>query len=355
MANSGGKITAPVSIPNDVAPVLGVGSYSLAYLCSNRHGKTNVWSRCKPVITSLTTDSADWWKSYNGNCGFVPKIVAGYNNIPSAMDGGMNGWVYQPPTDGNYHRTLFFDGYYHYARAPFRDFSITPASIDNKSGSQFGAALIAYLPATDVLLDELTAKDFGLAGYYFGVYAKQDNGAQARRATASIPIGGGGISVVINAYGMPTGTWTVYPFLAENPIGQNDADKINNYYTIPNVAPAKLEIVSSLTTLMIKSTPVDSMGYTTWTIRFTNGGYSTLNLTNNYIQFRFPKNDWTDPFQIGESQEKLEDFTLAAGASKTITGTKYLSEELRSSCKIWVSLQSGNYRASTLVMQPITM
>lgn len=41
MAHSNGKITAPVGIDADIAPVLGVGSYDLGYLCSNAHGKIN--------------------------------------------------------------------------------------------------------------------------------------------------------------------------------------------------------------------------------------------------------------------------------------------------------------------------
>lgn len=49
MGHSNGKITAPVGIDADIAPVLGVGSYDLGYLCSNAHGKINPWARYKPV------------------------------------------------------------------------------------------------------------------------------------------------------------------------------------------------------------------------------------------------------------------------------------------------------------------
>lgn len=48
MAHSNGVITAPVGIDADIAPVLGVGSYDLGYLCSNAHGKINKWSYIKP-------------------------------------------------------------------------------------------------------------------------------------------------------------------------------------------------------------------------------------------------------------------------------------------------------------------
>lgn len=48
MAHSNRVITAPVGIDTDIAPVLGVGSYDLGYLCSNAHGKINKWSYIKP-------------------------------------------------------------------------------------------------------------------------------------------------------------------------------------------------------------------------------------------------------------------------------------------------------------------
>lgn len=38
-----------MGIDADIAPVLGVGSYDLGYLCSNAHGKINPWARYKPV------------------------------------------------------------------------------------------------------------------------------------------------------------------------------------------------------------------------------------------------------------------------------------------------------------------
>ena len=53
MSNSGGKITAPVSI-EDVRTVLGVSSYDLGTLCKNTHGKIRILSISKP------TDKTGW-------------------------------------------------------------------------------------------------------------------------------------------------------------------------------------------------------------------------------------------------------------------------------------------------------
>lgn len=59
MSVSNGIITAPVNI-KDPYVCLGVGQYNdwydLAYICSNQHGKTNIWSKWKPVIVDTPKD-----------------------------------------------------------------------------------------------------------------------------------------------------------------------------------------------------------------------------------------------------------------------------------------------------------
>ena len=47
--NNAGIIQAPVRVREDVAVVLGVASGDVGVLCSNQHGKINIWSECKPV------------------------------------------------------------------------------------------------------------------------------------------------------------------------------------------------------------------------------------------------------------------------------------------------------------------
>lgn len=59
MATSNGKITAPVA-DRDPYVCMGVGKYNgwydWAYICSNQHGKTNIWSKWKPVIVDTPQD-----------------------------------------------------------------------------------------------------------------------------------------------------------------------------------------------------------------------------------------------------------------------------------------------------------
>ena len=112
MAHSNGKITAPVGIDADIAPVLGVGSYDLGYLCSNAHGKINPWARYKPVrYESLAPgENEKWWQGWDGNCGIMPKRISSYQDSVNWANGSMNGWEYTPPTGGKFpFRALDFD------------------------------------------------------------------------------------------------------------------------------------------------------------------------------------------------------------------------------------------------------
>ena len=98
MAHSNGKITAPVGIDADIAPVLGVGSYDLGYLCSNAHGKINPWARYKPVrYESLAPgENEKWWQGWDGNCGIMPKRISSYQDSVNWANGSMNGWEIHP-------------------------------------------------------------------------------------------------------------------------------------------------------------------------------------------------------------------------------------------------------------------
>lgn len=106
MGHSNGKITAPVGIDADIAPVLGVGSYDLGYLCSNAHGKINKWSKIKPVkYATLAELTAAQLKSVA--YGMTYTIDTAWNVI----------WAYEPPTGGDSapFRALDFNGYNHNA------------------------------------------------------------------------------------------------------------------------------------------------------------------------------------------------------------------------------------------------
>lgn len=100
MGHSNGKITAPVGIDADIAPVLGVGSYDLGYLCSNAHGKINKWSYIKPKEANTPDFN-------NAN---LPGLI--YDSVNKTI-------VYDVPK--TWYRALDFDGYDHNAKPPTID------------------------------------------------------------------------------------------------------------------------------------------------------------------------------------------------------------------------------------------
>lgn len=113
MANSGGIISAPISINADIAPVLGVSSYYLGTLCTS--STVNMWSRKKPIQVNQYQELTEaQWKQYN-----YGYSIPSYSNLPAVWNAYVNGtgWTYNKPT--LYFRATDFDGYSHNARSPF--------------------------------------------------------------------------------------------------------------------------------------------------------------------------------------------------------------------------------------------
>lgn len=111
MANSNGKITAPVSFA-DVNYVLGTSHTDLALLCKDSH--INKWARFKPVRHStkgIITISQRYnaWYGFNGNNG-IPYITDAsrlMNNMvytiiqAKEMAGSQTYWIYNKPSGGD--------------------------------------------------------------------------------------------------------------------------------------------------------------------------------------------------------------------------------------------------------------
>ena len=122
-----------IGIDADISPVLGVGSDDLGYLCSNQHGKINIWSRFKPMIWNDVSihmyddyvnnnDTNKWWQGADGQCGldipYTNQIVSG--GVPDKFFNGEMAWGYNAPEPNSKQpaRALDFDGYNHYAVKP---------------------------------------------------------------------------------------------------------------------------------------------------------------------------------------------------------------------------------------------
>lgn len=140
--NSNGKIyvdysTTPpkgIDIFSDIAHVLGRSATEIGqlYWDKNADGQiipnpvVNMWSRHKPVpwsvngVANLDPRAAhpnDWYKGINGDFGIVMKTMTLASQLPSVVDGKLNGWTYV--RDSMTARVPDFEDYYHAAPNPF--------------------------------------------------------------------------------------------------------------------------------------------------------------------------------------------------------------------------------------------
>lgn len=105
MPHSNGIITAPIGVDSDIPQVLGLSSTDIGYLCSNEHGKINIWSRKKPVRYNKLTELTD--NEYKSVSFGLTYEVGGAN------DYGV--WSYLPPRgEEEPYRSTDFNGYSHY-------------------------------------------------------------------------------------------------------------------------------------------------------------------------------------------------------------------------------------------------
>lgn len=100
MSNTGTTISQPINLAADVYKVLGIapqnGVYDIGYACSNNHGKTNKWSKYKPIhfnkigiLTNAERISANHGLTLS-NATFLDSKINGYTD-----------WTYSPPTGGS--------------------------------------------------------------------------------------------------------------------------------------------------------------------------------------------------------------------------------------------------------------
>lgn len=122
MPTSGGIITAPIST-DDVCNTLGVSNHDIGYLCSNAHGKLNVWSKKKPVrYDDWTTPDEATMRSLGW--GFYIPDASEYASS-SSQDPI---WQYNAPN--NYYRLTDWEGYNHNVESSLGTVSIVPQTIN---------------------------------------------------------------------------------------------------------------------------------------------------------------------------------------------------------------------------------
>ena len=361
MGHSNGKITAPINLGDDVYATLGIGAigigYDLGYACANTHGKINPWARYKPVrYESLgPSDGEKWWKAWDGNCGVKPKRISSYTDAENYADGSMNGWEYSPPTGGNFpYRLTDFNGYNHYADPPIDKFMCPATATNQFTSSSFTCSAAIMMPSQGTEADFLNMGDFAeIAECYFGVYVKSKTTQMYRRVTADKKIGTGYAMVTVNSWGMATGKWDVYPFLSTAILNQDDPDILHSAYSIPMMKKAEIEIVGSYVSISILGGTLPTVtGYIEVTVRVRNGQSSSISFSNNVCLARYTNKDFNDPMTIGETSVNIENFQVSANFSVDKKVRIFISSDMiqSRSCRIWVSLNSGSYKDSTLLI-----
>ena len=306
--------------------------------------KINYNSKFKP--TRYPADFPDknvYWKAADGNCGFTPKSTGAYANIPSLVDGGMNGWVYNLPR-GKYGtinepmRLGDFRGYDSNAHPMVSDFFIPAQASNQFTSASFNAdALVANEGGTSVTLADLSLKN-----HYAGVVVVNSSG-QIKKAVIGDSLSGGTFHVNVPCYDLTADTYKVYPMIsATSAIGVSG----QNFYTLPNTQAKTIKIVTSNFVIAVLATRrLDGTQAVDYTISITNSG-SAVTWTNNTYKLRFSNKDFSDLLVNGETRGSLTSpLTVAANTTTTIRGTisgvsNALWNEL--SMTLWVSFNSGN-------------
>ncbi|MEE0968273.1 MAG: hypothetical protein U0M06_02730 [Clostridia bacterium] len=313
------------------------------------NAKINHWAKYKPVRYEGDFPSRDeYWKAYDGNCGFTPLQLTSYTQIPSKMDGVMNGWVYNLPTGGSKYpfRLGDFRGYDTNAYPMVRNLNV-PAQASNQFTSASFRVDATVSPSGG---SSITLADLSLGNYYAGVLVVNSSGTIKKVAIGN-SVSGGSFVVDVPCYDLSAGTYTCYPFLSANKTVGSAGDK---FYTLPNVQAKNITIVTSMFSIAILATrATNGSRAVNYTISITNGS-TAVTWTNNTYKLRFFGKEFSDPTLVGEKNDKLttSPINVAANTTTTITGTiSDISVDLwnKSSMELWVSFNSGAHIERTSI------
>lgn len=367
MANSNGKITAPISI-TDISVVLG-DTTDLS-----RSENINKWAKFKPVRRTFNVGSrpSDWWKADDGWCGLsvanakissttdVSNIASKYS---SAND---NGWEYLPPRKGiDASRVLDFKGYNHYV-LPFVT-GYTMPYVWAKDAGNFQVSFKHTITDNEDA-DFLSYKDLPFENYYLGLALVGESNGKVYRCTNPNTIEdrdetqGSSMNMTFPVANVEIGKYMAYPFMSDKSMSILDGGFVAaNVYTLPSCGGFAIEIKNKSVTIQIQGifSEKESSGFysMTYTITITNDSQAKQVFSNNYIQLRYSNKKFTDTLLADEKQMVLNlgrDITVNAGKSETLYGViANISESLFNDPIIWVSLDSSVVLQSAVPQQNI--
>lgn len=370
-----------------------LGTWDVGYICSNSHGKINMWSRKKPVRQATKTPypqgtNPAWWRGYNGKCGLSFMLRSSYTDIRSAYTtDGKNGWsyegVYRLGLFQDYARLMDFEGYMYNASAPYKGFacedgeevakgygtsfrlqpgfSILPPSGEEEDPNRNGPLTLSDISSGVTVQRPVAGAPAGtteaverLGDWYLGVVIYEGMTYKARVVGKSL----GPVEVPAQALSFASigDKLTAYPVLCPVSQGWLEADMNTFYLPVPGVQPVSFKIVNKDTAAGFKVYLHAYYNYqgdeaTGITIHYevTQTGSGSVNLTNNTVWVRFGGNDVGDTLMNGERYYEQDDIHLT-GSGQVAQGTfiHTISPQFRGKgYVIYLTLHSGAYKYQT--------
>lgn len=373
MSVSNGTITAPINI-KDPYTCLGVGAsgglYDVGYICSNKHGKINMWSRYKPIrggTYGISLSENGNWKGTDGQCGidFSGAILTSYTEVIGKVTSeSYNGWGYAAPAggSGSPFRLTDFIGYFHTATPPVHGF-IVPEKV--ASGGTLTANILysrfreppedgTYTPGS-IALNEFSYRGVPLTDYHLGIVVTDASNNYKGRS-----FGSGLTPCTYSVAGLAVGsTYKAWPLIARTATGQTSPDEASNtYICLPLCGPQEFKVVSAQEasglgiSLICKC--IGSFSEKTgisYTLAITSK--TTRTLKGNSIYMRFSTSDVTGSLLQGEQHTALPDITVDSGSPYTKEGTFSIGSAYASrSYYVYATFAANAYKTGKIV--PLT-
>lgn len=375
MSYSNGIISLPITA-SDPYNCLGVAKrtngYDVGYICSNQHGKINMWSRYKPVHIANTTAvdrDSDWYKGTDGDCGIKVKHTTSYLLLPEMYESGESDWEYKPPQGGSFspYRLADFDKYLHTATAPISRFTC-PAEVAANSTFTCSLLMSTFVEedekkeASRLDLRDLNTSSIGIDGnlndFYRGFVVTDTDGIVKGAAAGKYFLGSYTTDFpMYNTSGLTQGqTYYVYPFLSKTYKAQTGTAFLNTFVTIPNCNRGEIKVVSSeqLAGVNIGFTAKYIYNDIAHTVKSSITAELTITLdgatktfNNNMIYFRFVTSADGSALLAGEGSQTIANFTVPAQGNYYNNFVFTIPAQYASSnYKVILSLNSGQYKRS---------
>jgi len=317
-----------VSLLNDVNPVLGISTTSVAYACMNQHGKINKWAKYKPELIDNVPFPISLEARKNNNFGLsAGKVYNSKTELVNAVKGNtfVAGWSYTPPGANNYKRLADFDGYYHHALSPFGD--LISQTFVLSADSTRHLVIPASAPPEDgkgVSVSEMINANYDYKNWYFGIllYNTSRNFMATTTHTMNSPSADWQVDFgwINTAY---AGTYKGIPFLSSKPFTVNGSEPSGVRITGIGNTGVTITLKSAAQTYQMFGSVMyaDSTGYNlTYFISIDNPTSTARTFNGVVIEIAASSS--------GTGATTLISFgsvTVAAGTTWTKSGTKSVS------------------------------